>query len=146
MKCSRRDFLKDAVLAGGLAAAGLALPRRLWAGTPEGAWLVVGKPEDFPPGIPTTVRAARRLADGAPARNPGIIVVRDGDQVRALGDRCPHKGCPVKWDAGKNQYRCPCHAALFDADGKVLKGPARDPLPALEARVENGEIQVRLPG
>ncbi len=40
---------------------------------------------------------------------------------------------------------CPCHASEFDLrTGDVLCPPALEPLPIYEARVEEGELQVRL--
>jgi isorenieratene synthase len=55
-----------------------------------------------------------------------------GDQVylaqkqdtEALSLTCSHQGCTVaKQENG--QFLCPCHGAVYDAHGKVVRGPAR---------------------
>lgn len=42
---------------------------------------------------------------------------------RGYSDRCPHLGCRVHYTAGEDQYLCPCHAGVFDADGEAISGP-----------------------
>ena len=62
---------------------------------------------------------------------------------RALGARCTHLGCQVR--PGKQVLRCPCHGAVFDLAGTVIRGPAREPLPryTVDATEENLEIVVQ---
>lgn len=45
----------------------------------------------------------------------------------ALDMTCTHNGCPIELLTG-NSFECGCHGSTFDADGKVTKGPALDPL------------------
>ncbi len=41
---------------------------------------------------------------------------------------CPHLGCAVGFDKGRDIFLCPCHGSEFNLEGKVLKGPAVAPL------------------
>lgn len=58
-----------------------------------------------------------------------VIVVRQRTGFRAFSAVCTHLGCLVKWDAPKGEFLCPCHAAVFDKDGRVVSGPPPAPLP-----------------
>lgn len=42
----------------------------------------------------------------------------------AISLTCTHQGCTVA-KAADGKLHCPCHGAVFAADGKVLKGPAK---------------------
>jgi len=56
-------------------------------------------------------------------RDQGVLLIRRGDEVFALSPVCTHKGCKVR--AREDQtFICKCHGSRFDADGKVVKGPA----------------------
>lgn len=57
-----------------------------------------------------------------------VIVVRDRSGFKAFSASCTHLGCLVKWDGGRNEFFCPCHAAVFDANGQVVSGPPPAPL------------------
>jgi glycine/D-amino acid oxidase-like deaminating enzyme/nitrite reductase/ring-hydroxylating ferredoxin subunit len=72
------------------------------------------------------------LADIAPGE--GKIVQLDGHtlalykdeagQVHALNPRCTHLKCSVSWSLAEKCWECPCHGARYDANGRVLTGPA----------------------
>lgn len=47
----------------------------------------------------------------------------------ALSLTCTHLGCTV--EQGVDSFVCPCHGSVFDADGKLLHGPAGKPLASL---------------
>jgi Rieske Fe-S protein len=91
---------------------------------------------------------------------PVFVGRRSDGTVYALSGRCTHVGCPVLLDEGagedgaevgldetdgRTRLRCPCHDASFDADGRVLAGPPRRPLPELRLALpddEDGTIEV----
>ncbi len=122
MDCDRRTFLKrSGAVLGLLALAGV--PPAL---AEDAAWTAVGAEADFPEGEPKFLK------------EHNAFVVKTPDGVRALSARCTHRGCTV--EVSGNEFVCPCHRARFSADGAVLKGPARDPLPALPAKIEDGQV------
>jgi len=74
-----------------------------------------------------------------------VLLVRDGGALRAIGDRCTHRGGPLhEGTVADGCVQCPWHASVFDlADGSVVRGPATRPAPVFEARVVDGRVQVR---
>ena len=72
------------------------------------------------------------LADIAPGE--GKIVQVEGHtlalykdetgQVHTINPRCTHLKCSVVWNLSEKSWDCPCHGARYDANGKVLTGPA----------------------
>lgn len=69
-----------------------------------------------------------------------VLVIRTGsDTVSALSTICTHAGCPVELPEDGKIW-CQCHNSYFSLDGDVLSGPATEPLPQIEARIENSRI------
>jgi 3-phenylpropionate/trans-cinnamate dioxygenase ferredoxin component len=97
---------------------------------------VLGPLADLPDG------AARRY-DVAGHR---IAVVRLGDDVYALGDRCSHADVSLaegEVDPDERTLECWKHGSEFDlATGEALTLPATRPVPTYEARIEGDEIVV----
>jgi thiosulfate dehydrogenase [quinone] large subunit len=58
----------------------------------------------------------------------------------AMSATCTHQGCTVAWRSGSKSFRCPCHGAVYDANGNVVGGPAPAPLPRIDITVQNGVI------
>ncbi|TMR39093.1 Rieske (2Fe-2S) protein [Nonomuraea zeae] len=94
------------------------------------------------------------LPDGRPvARRLGYIqlfVLRQGDAVTVLADRCPHLAGPLHqgrlvMEDGEACVVCPWHSSTFRlTDGTVKHGPATAPAPLFETRIRrDGTIQVR---
>lgn len=76
----------------------------------------VGPPDEFPPDTATFLPDHRLFLFNGPAGFYTISSV------------CTHLGCNVRHVAG-NGFACPCHGSLFDANGRVTRGPAPRPLP-----------------
>lgn len=71
-----------------------------------------------------------------------ILLLRDGDLVRAVGARCPHAGAPLAEGVRHgDRIVCPWHKAAFCIrTGAVLDPPALDALPRYDVRVDAGRI------
>ncbi len=94
----------------------------------------------------------RELADQKPARRMlgevPVVVVRDGDGVHVLADRCSHLSGPLSGgDCHAGRLTCPWHGSTFRlADGGVARGPATAPQPVFRTRVAGEFLQACLPG
>ena len=49
----------------------------------------------------------------------------------AISLTCTHQGCTVQL-ADDDMFHCPCHGAMFDREGRVVKGPAIRNLPRFQ--------------
>ena len=74
-----------------------------------------------------------------------VLLVRCEGEVCALAHTCSHLGGPLS--EGKLEgdvVQCPWHGSRFNVrDGSVVDGPATFPQPCFEARVREGQIEVR---
>ncbi len=96
-------------------------------------------PKDFNPGgdSQSMVESVDKIAPGQ-----GGVITRGEEKLavwrkrngtlQALSASCTHKGCIVTWNNGEGTWDCPCHGSMFEADGTVIHGPAREPLPRRE--------------
>ena len=54
---------------------------------------------------------------------------------------CAHWGSTLDWDAQRGEWACPSHGSRFATDGRVVSGPATEPIAAHPARLE-GDVAV----
>ena len=75
-----------------------------------------------------------------------VLLLRHGDGLHAIHDRCSHRGCPLSdGEIDGEVVVCGCHGSRFRLrDGSVERGPATAPQPVFETREREGRIQVRL--
>lgn len=73
-----------------------------------------------------------------------VYVVADGNQFSCLSTTCTHLGCSVRWDAGRQQFLCPCHGGVYAKDGTVVSGPPPRPLARLPVTVAAGQLRIRV--
>lgn len=76
-----------------------------------------------------------------------IALARVGDEVFAVDDDCTHISGPLdQGELCEYTLTCPLHLARFDIrDGRVLRGPARDPLPTYPVYIEGDAVYVAAP-
>lgn len=81
---------------------------------------------------------------GLPDVKAVYLVVTDGPKIApyAISPICSHRGCTVNWDADNTRFQCPCHGSQFKAQGKVIHGPAKRPLPLVTVIVKQDQIRL----
>jgi nitrite reductase/ring-hydroxylating ferredoxin subunit/uncharacterized membrane protein len=101
-------------------------------------------PDDWTP-----VLGAEELGEGelrgVEAGGVPVLLARVDGRVHALHDRCCHRGGPLhEGELRGESVVCPWHQSTFRLeDGSVERGPASMPQPALDVRVQDGNIEVR---
>lgn len=103
-------------------------------------------PEDWTPAL-----REDELPDGgtrfAEVAGVGVLVARVDGEVKAISNRCSHRGGPLdEGDFDGTCVTCPWHGSVFRvADGGVERGPAAYEQPAWRVRVQNGVIELAPP-
>lgn len=123
-KMDRRAWLSKILMGvglltgyGTLAAQGLIflLPERL---KPRTRRIFIGPVDHFVTGSVRTLRDAEG--------NEILIKRTSSGPFQAFSSTCPHLGCKVKWVDKDQQFFCPCHRGVFDAEGRGVSGPPAD--------------------
>ena len=99
--------------------------------------------------------AVDELEDGAARtfcirEHQEAFIIRQGEQVHAYLNSCPHTGAPLNWlpdqflDASGDYIQCSGHDALFRIDdGLCVHGPCSgQSLTALKLSVSGGRIRI----
>jgi len=76
------------------------------------------------------------------AQGKTVAVLTVGGEPVVLNVSCTHLGCTVIWDTADHVFRCPCHGAIFDAEGQVVSGPVSQPLKTVPFTVEDDVLIV----
>ena len=113
----------------------------------KGRWIRVAKLEGVSEEHPIAVPVVGEQVDAwtrSPKVRLGVVWLRKkGEQVVALNAECPHLGCKVGYDAEHTRFACPCHDSAFSPEGERIGGPAPRSMDPLEARVVDGQVEVR---
>jgi len=73
--------------------------------------------------------------------NTGYSLTRTSNGVVAFDIRCTHQGCLL--DVKSSLLDCPCHGSVFNPEtGKVINGPAINPLKMYSVIESNDEIRI----
>lgn len=113
----------------------------------KGRWIRVAKAEalaeDHPVAVPVVGEQVDAWTRAERVRLGMVWLRKKGDKVVALNAECPHLGCKIGYDKTKKHFGCPCHDSDFDLDGARKGGPAPRSMDPLDARVVDGEVEVR---
>jgi nitrite reductase/ring-hydroxylating ferredoxin subunit/uncharacterized membrane protein len=102
-------------------------------------------PTEWTAALPETA-LAEGAATCAHVGDVRVLLVRQGGQVRALANRCTHRGGPLhEGEVGDGTITCPWHRSTFALDdGSVVNGPAAYPQPVYDVRSREGMLEVRV--
>jgi Rieske Fe-S protein len=148
---SRRHLFVGAIYGlWAMMAAALGIPALIYLLFPPKArkndeWVAAGDIARIGPNVPMEVTFRRNRVDGwkVTSEKGTAWVVKDAaNHITALGPQCTHLGCAVRWDDSKSEFLCPCHNSVFDAQGKVLSGPAPRPLDRFETRLDGTKLLI----
>ena len=60
----------------------------------------------------------------------------------ALTSVCTHSGCFDSWSFTNSRFTCTCHNSIFDTAGKVVQGPAGQPLDVYKTSVSGSTLTI----
>lgn len=89
---------------------------------------LVGGHAHKPPTAPSANAAEGEIVDVG-GRAAGLY--RCEGELKAVSAVCTHMGCLVGWNPVDRTWDCPCHGSRFAEDGRVVHGPATEPLDAV---------------
>ncbi|MHB1023136.1 MAG: QcrA and Rieske domain-containing protein [Acidobacteriaceae bacterium] len=119
----------------------------LYAKNKQSMWSKIGLVDELPPvgSPPVRKEVTFRQRDGwrEVVTTESVYVERKADGTcRVLSSICPHLGCSVSWQQGRNEFFCPCHGSVFSRDGKRLAGPTPRGMDPLSTKEEKGDLLV----
>lgn len=146
---TRRRFLEAGIgVITGAIAVGIGGAALISIGAPaitnrrEEKWIEAGSVEELAAGQFNRVGLVYDAKDGwLEGKIKQLVYVKiNGEDVIALSATCTHLGCNVIYDEQSGGFKCPCHAGVYDANGKNISGPPPKPLARLDARIEDGKL------
>ena len=74
-----------------------------------------------------------------------IIIHAEADKYLAFSARCTHKGALLEYDPNGKKLSCNKHGSAFDsATGKVVHGPADEPVKAYSTTASEKKVVVNI--
>ena len=70
-----------------------------------------------------------------------LVANLNGSYV-ALTSVCTHSGCFDSWSFTNSRFTCTCHNSIFDTAGKVVQGPAGQPLDVYSTSVSGSTLTI----
>ena|SRR5258708_6322340 len=94
-----------------------------------------------PQGVVPMTGLLRKPGDQIKVRVAGspdlVLVWTTGKGFGAASIACTHRGSEVHFNATDGTLDCPSHGSRFDQNGKVIQGPAKQPLVSWRVQVED---------
>jgi 3-phenylpropionate/trans-cinnamate dioxygenase ferredoxin subunit len=75
-----------------------------------------------------------------------ILLVRSGDEVFGVSNRCPHMGCSFERGILIGYIiECPCHGWKFDVRNGQYQENERTTLTCYRCKIQNSKVYVEIP-
>jgi len=106
---------------------------------------IVGLGAKVPVGSKDSILSQFKSSNDAPILNieGKFFLLHAPGGIAAAYRKCTHLGCTVPWNAGEDQFHCPCHGSLYDKHTAVVKGgPAPRPALPQSHRSRSGNPEV----
>ncbi len=71
-----------------------------------------------------------------------IALIYTNREPKAFDAACTHLGCLVSWDQNQHVFHCPCHGAVFDDQGRAVKGPVNAPLRSIKFEIKKDTLVI----
>lgn len=134
---SRRDFLRDSLVAvaGVMASLGLARTASALPVSMTSALRRLGNQRSY--AIPA--------ADGAQIdKDNSVILVRWQGAVYAFNLSCPHQNTALRWNDSEHRFQCPKHHSQYQPDGTFIEGRATRGMDRLGIKRDGNNVMVEL--
>jgi Rieske Fe-S protein len=98
---------------------------------------------DAPPsGTPLGKTSTIPVGGGEIFADAGVVVCQpEPGKFKAYSAICTHRGCKVT-KVNEGEIVCECHVSVFNmTDGTVKDGPAKQPLPEFQLKIDGDDIQ-----
>lgn len=137
----RKEFLKSSAAFTCLMCSGAAVALLESCAPKAGPLLTLEKNQkDF--SLPETAWDGGNVVMVARKGGPDIFVHKEGNTYTALPLKCSHQGARLKWK--ENKLICGLHGSVFNADGTVVKGPAKQPIMPYQVQTREGYVFVTI--
>jgi len=135
----RRRFLNILLVISGLAIIrGIIYPVFRYLLPPENPGSIPGEVE-VGPISEVAANSAKIFRFGT---KPGILVHLSDNDFRAFSAVCTHLSCTVEYRPDHQDFYCPCHAGVYDLNGRNIGGPPPGPLEEYHVELRNEKIYV----
>jgi len=101
--------------------------------------------ENLPPSRPVNFGLPEDHPLGAVVRKDKVVLFRDKAGFWAVTAVCTHLGCQPAFLQEQGIFECPCHGSRFDAEGRVLAGPATKDMDLAALRIDGQGSLVAYP-
>jgi menaquinol-cytochrome c reductase iron-sulfur subunit len=110
-----------------------------------GAWVNLGRADDFPVGetrLADFQSPVASLGDGETAKTACWVRRISARQFQVFAVNCAHLGCPVRWFAESKLFLCPCHGGAYYEDGSRAAGPPERGLFEYRSKVDGDALVI----